>query len=152
MKALKYILLFLFITITSISYACNCVGNPTINDVFKGVDAAFVGEVINVEKINKTDTIILDSVETPYENIYHIYSFKVKKIYKTNKQDYFEDSVVEIITNSKIDRCGFPFELGSEYIVYAYKEKQHNLLNTHICTRTRLYDKKEIAELNRLTD
>ncbi|BET67847.1 hypothetical protein ASA1KI_27650 [Opitutales bacterium ASA1] len=44
---------------------------------------------------------------------------------------------VTICTMASEASCGFPFELGTDYLVYAYSDEDGTLLFTHLCARTR---------------
>lgn len=45
---------------------------------------------------------------------------------------------VEAITGNSGAECGFPFEVGRSYLVYAFSNPKSNKLHASICSRTRL--------------
>ncbi|HZF99857.1 MAG TPA: hypothetical protein VEY71_02595, partial [Chitinophagales bacterium] len=65
---------------------------------------------------------------------------------------------VEVITGLGGGDCGFNFEKGKEYVIYADFKTQFSplgnstekYLSTHTCKRTRLSDKNEIREIQKL--
>lgn len=154
MKALKHIFLFLFITTASVSYACSCIliSKPKVENGLKNSDVVFVGAVIGVEKITEVDSVGSGESKKVFSVSSYIYTFKVEKKYKRKRRRYLRDTIVKIRTGSGGGDCGFPFIKGEKYIVYAQKEKGYKLLTTDICTRTTHYNKKEITELERLTN
>jgi len=52
-----------------------------------------------------------------------------------------EERVLEIETGTGGGDCGFAFESGQNYLVYAYRNKETGRLGTGICTRTQLLSK-----------
>ncbi|MDA1348224.1 MAG: hypothetical protein O3A47_05065 [Chloroflexi bacterium] len=52
---------------------------------------------------------------------------------------------IAIVTASDGARCGYPFDVGGEYLVYAhgYRTEDERLPATGLCTRTRLLEEAE---------
>ncbi len=137
-KIIFTIFFFAFFTVLSASnvIACSCVpqGSESIEtqvkEAFTNSTAVFVGEVVEV--IEKPDAF---SVEV---------KFKVVKSWKNE----FEDTV-SITTGRGGGDCGYHFEVGKKYLIYAGGDK-HNL-KTNICTRTSAFESnKDVAFLNKM--
>jgi hypothetical protein len=137
-KIIFTIFFFAFFTVLNASsvLACSCIlpGSESIDtqvrEAYTNSTAVFVGEV--VEEIEKPDAF---SVEV---------KFKVVKSWKNE----FKDAVL-ITTGRGGGDCGYEFEVGKKYLVYANGDK--NNLRTNICTRTSVFESnKDVAFLNKI--
>ena len=106
--------------------ACTCV-RPSPPDETKAMaDAVFSGTVS-------------DSSPTGDGNV--IYTFEPTVIWKGQIQ-----AVIEVSTAASAATCGDFFDIGVEYIVYAYLD-ENGALTTNMCTRNAPYDADEAAAL-----
>lgn len=135
------IILLVFILLSFKSYSCTCINKLNVKDAIKSNDYIFVG------KVQKIDLVNIESRE------FFKILFEVKSRFKGKIKKY-----ITIHTPPDSNTCGFPFDLKSEYIVYAnlYKnvnvtksKKLKNIIETDICSRTKLYDKTEILKLRK---
>lgn len=117
--------------------ACSCVAPSTNNtrilvrDAYKNSQAIFSGKVLEIVRNDSS------------------YSFLVKmQVRKFWKGKLFKK--IEISTALDSAACGFAFEVGKEYLIYAYKNE--NKLTTNICSRTKLLTAttEDVAFLNKL--
>lgn len=110
--------------------ACTCVQQPPAR-AFKWATAVFVGEVI---EITEGDYV----VEV---------RFKVERSYKGVKR---QQIMVTTSRNSE-GECGFKFDKGRNYLVYAYGKRE--MLDTDMCTRTRALDdaQEDLAVIEKQT-
>jgi len=155
MKTITYILTILTIVLLNFeTKACTCIGESKVKDEIKNKDAVFVGTIAESEEIKIYDTL------SPNKTIYRVrmkYTMVVETIYKGRQ---FSDTAF-IFTGSSGGDCGFNFQIGQKYIVYAghlktadryngevYIDKK-SAFNTNICTRTREYDEQEIKEIEK---
>jgi hypothetical protein len=174
--ALKLILTTIILGLFGQSYACKCNGPGTVKESFKSSELIVYGKVIS------KDTVILS------ETIKEEDAKEVRERLKDSKQklQYFEMTYVlkyelEIIEKYKGNAlrkkiviytpllkasCGYRFEKGKEYLVYASKgnflsmlfrkERENkpyekdNAFWTNHCTRTTEYIKSEADELKLL--
>ncbi|SFX05347.1 hypothetical protein SAMN04487866_101343 [Thermoactinomyces sp. DSM 45891] len=106
--------------------ACSCVpsGDP-IKEADKS-SAVFVGKVVKLER----------------DTNQHIAILHVSKRWKGDL-----DPELIVYTALSEASCGFEFEMGKEYLVYATKENGH--LTTTICSRTKLLSEAQ-ADLDAL--
>lgn len=146
---MQFVTTIIFLLAFQPSFACSCIGEPSVKEQLKKSNYAFTGKVlskklINVEVISKPGMVIQKA-----EYIFQVYkSYKGKLVSDTLK----------IVTGIGKGDCGFLFMVGSEYVVYAvfkdrYYETGSNVqqyLYTNICTRTRLKNDSEIKNLERL--
>jgi hypothetical protein len=138
-KFIFSIVIFAFISVITGSkiLACSCAPSadniPFEEKVKEAVDistAVFSGEVSEVKKEPGT------------------FFVKVKFKVKTAWKNKFVKEIT-ITTGLNDGLCGYNFEVGEEYLIYAYG-KQNNL-GTGICTRTSLLkSNKDITVLNKL--
>jgi len=137
-KIIFTIFFFAFFTVLNASnvFACSCVPQgdesiePQVKEAYTNSTAVFVGEVVEV--IQKPDTFITEV------------KFKVLKSWKNEFKD-----TASITTGRGGGDCGYEFEVGKRYLVYADGDK--NKLRTNICTRTSAFESnKDVAFLNKI--
>jgi len=130
----------LILSLVIISYqnisACTC-NYPDVKSAMKYNDAIFLGKVIAIEKIEKSIIrTINDTVSIPFQNVKLIQ----QKIYKGK----FHMDTIIIQTIDGTGMCGYPFQIGEQYIIYANwttddiinNNRKSQYLHTSICTRT----------------
>jgi hypothetical protein len=100
------------------AHGCSCVPTPPPAQAFQVADAVLMGKVLSIK-------------EGP--SPYHVTAeIEVSKIWKGEK-----DFIIEILTTRDLGAmCGFYFQVGKTYLIYAYKN-QDGLLETNNCTRSR---------------
>ena len=99
--------------------ACTCIEPLSPVEALEEADAVFSGEVINVKQRHNFVKV----------------TFKVSCVWKGKLE-----KDMDVYTSPPTVSCSFPFEKGSEYIVYAYKNRENifkNKLTTNMCRRTK---------------
>jgi hypothetical protein len=127
---------FSIITLTaSDGFACSCVAMPDIpierqvKDAFTKSSSVFVGKVIQVNKLNDYSVTVKFDVEKSWN--------------KTFQKE------ISISTASDSAMCGYEFQVGKKYLVYASGE--NNKLSTNLCTRTAsVVSNKDVTVLNKI--
>lgn len=120
------------------SFACSCVfsAEPVkkqVEEAFLSSEAVFSGEVVEIN-------------ESPTNKYDFIVKFKVAQVWKG-------EAVTEMTINTSKDSamCGYSFEVGKKYLVYA-NGKQDRLATSN-CSRTSVFsrkgDVKYLAKLKR---
>jgi hypothetical protein len=107
----------------SVTYACSCAPPPSVEEELERKTAVFSGKVIDISGPNKR---IFKSSADPVTVL-----LEVDTIWKG-----INESQVIVHTAESSASCGFKFELGKEYLVYAYGDKGD--LQTGLCERTTL--------------
>ena len=109
---------------SSAGLACTCALPPTSSSIEwqvgaarKEAQAVFSGEVVGVS-------------EGPQDSFNVVVRLRVKRSWKGSRADE-----VSIVTGRGGGDCGYPFEVGGSYLVYAYAPKGGSL-GTNICRRT----------------
>ena len=125
----SWLLLSLALTILSIGptegIACSCRQKSSVCNAFGDVKAVFIGKVVEGRGVERlSDTLNAGRDLT--------FTFKVSRGFIGAKAD----QTVQIHTGFGFGDCGFPFEKGEEYLVYAYESGDNNGLSTGVCTRT----------------
>ncbi len=126
MKVAKIILssaivLFLY----NITYACSCAATPSPRQALKEAKAVFVGEVVSKEVFEVKD-------EYGVQPVVRV-KFIVSRVWKG-----VEGTEVIVNTSGYNPACGFNFEKGKKYLVYAYPDRwKLNVFETNICNRTK---------------
>lgn len=126
------------------SYCCSCRRVGILKDQ-KQSDLVFKGQVIEINELKSEETV----TGTDYKVEYRRFEFtiQVTKIYKGKKSKEIGDEITIITTGGGGD-CGYRFDLGVNYLVYAYKtdrklkmelydQKVDEFITTHLCTRTK---------------
>jgi Tissue inhibitor of metalloproteinase len=109
------LLVALFLTLFQLSaFACKC-RQQTIEENMASADHVFSGKVMKIKKSQSSLTVFVRVAK----------QFKGKIRFKT----------IEITTANEPSACGFGFQKGKEYVIYAHNVEK-NLLNTSSCTRT----------------
>ena len=96
--------------------ACSCMGpNPPCSAVWRS-EAVFVAQVVGVEQAQMQRRVHLQVLE----------SFRGPS------------SIVTVVTGSGGGDCGYAFQPGETYLIYAHGNKATGVYSTGICSRTRL--------------
>jgi len=117
--------------------ACSCVGSRLPCEDFWDASAVFSGEVQEVVVITP------EAVAADGTRIYGPISKKIHLSLIEKFSGIGEEKFVEINTGGGGGDCGYNFQKGLKYLVYAYRNEQTGTLSTGICTRTRLLEKAE---------
>lgn len=131
MKTLKQALsICLAIVIISLAaseaLACSCRQKSSVCNAFGDAAAVFVGKVVEGNSVERMS----DMVKAGTKDL--MFTFKVSRAFLGAQMD----QTVKVHTGFGFGDCGFPFEKGEEYIVYAYQSGDTKVLSTGICTRT----------------
>jgi len=125
---------FLIALTASDTFACSCFPQEDLSiekqvkDAYQKSSTVFVGKVVKV--IEKPD--------------FNLVTFKVEKTWNNKFQ-----SEITVSTAKDSAACGYRFEIGKKYLVYADGENKN--LTTNICTRTAsASSNKDIAFLNKI--
>ncbi len=94
------------------AFACSCAGSTPPSEAFGESTAVFAGKVVSIESNNYSKTVHFD-VERAWKGV--------------------TESAITITTGEGGGDCGYGFEEGKEYLVYAYGSES---LTTGICGRT----------------
>lgn len=112
------------------NFACSCIPSPMVKESYERSSAVFVGEVIEI--VQKPDVFFVEV------------KFKIEQ-----KWNEGIGKIVTINTGKGGGDCGYQFEVGKKYLVYASQGNKG--LNTNFCTRTALAENnKDIAVLNKI--
>lgn len=106
----------------SITNACSCAELPSVEEEFERSQAVFSGKVVDVREKRSLKGELTKSV-----------LFEVTNTWRGVKQ-----SQIIITTGQGGGSCGFHFNEGQEYLVYAYESTMYGAksLVTTICDRT----------------
>ena len=119
------------------AFACSCMDPGTPCEAYGQAAAVFVGTVTGVRDSQRQQA----TDWTPMA-----FKFSVEQAYLG-----VAGSEVEIFTGSGGGDCGYTFQTGQRYLVYAYRYKDK--LSTGICTRTKPFSRatEDIAFLGTLS-
>ncbi|HAX80395.1 MAG TPA: hypothetical protein DCY88_32310 [Cyanobacteria bacterium UBA11372] len=97
------------------AYACSCIpSNP--QQSFESAQAVFAGRVIDVIQPNPDSEVQV--------------RFEVSRIWKGQKRPQ-----IVVMTSSSSASCGYSFQAGEQYLVYASRQKSQ--LETGLCSGTK---------------
>ena len=117
--AVALIVLGLLVLLPDCASACSCIGfggsqQEITEQALSDSAAVFSGEVADVEKQGSTATVTL----------------RVSEVWKGPEQ-----GTLEMSTPSQEPACGYPFEEGQEYLVYAYGKE--GPFKVDLCSETK---------------
>lgn len=119
LSAFGMLVLTLVSTITAPTSACSCIRPPEAPIALAASTAVFLGKVTAIER-GKNSLQVTIEVDRAWKGI-------------TTK-------TVNISTAENGAACGYHFEIGKSYLIYAHgdkpKEGEQPKLSTNICTRT----------------
>ena len=95
--------------------ACSCAPAPPPQEALQQAAAVFTGTVVGVDTAGVTNTVRL----------------RVERSWKGAKC-----GEVTVVTSADSAACGYDFQVGQSYLVYA--ERQKGKLNASLCSRTSL--------------
>ena len=85
--------------------------------------AVFVGTVVSSKNAKSTGQYDFNSREV---------KFSVEEAFKG-----LSSTEVSVFTGWGGGDCGYPFQIGQQYLIYAYKDEKTGRFGTSICSRTR---------------
>jgi hypothetical protein len=169
MKArIKILILLLSVIISNQAIACDCIIINSVEKEFNKSDYVLTGKVLSVSFIqileNGNNPQILTSKFLKEFDIFKgrilaEYRIEVIEIYKGKKR--IKEINIYTGRNGGGD-CGYYFKIGEKYLIYSFEDswevklfgehsrKYKNILYTDICTRTKIFNKKEIEEIKLL--
>lgn len=114
----------MFVAAPTSSYACSCAELPSVEEELLHSEAVFSGKVIDIQQKKHLKGYLTKTV-----------LFEIEATWKGGSQ-----SQVIVTTGSGGGDCGFDFEKGREYLVYASESSMYGKkeLVTILCDRTRL--------------
>ena len=122
---------------------CSCISPGTLAEAIADADAVI--EVVP-SAVRDTALAVDSSVAGPRNSRYRIYTMLVQRRWKGVKRDS-----VQIMTGTGGGDCGYRFEVGVRYVVFARQGAKY--LGTSICSRTKPaaeLSKGELAALGRI--
>lgn len=122
---MKILLLFVGILLLATkSYACSCM-RYDIKKAYEDYDVVFAGEVVRIKKHWAKESGFF----SPYKIKKPI--FKISKSYKGVDAREFE-----VVKENHSAACGYPFEVGVEYAVFAYFDEEESKYRVSSCSPT----------------
>ena len=122
-KVKVFVLLgFLLAVFSSNVNACDCITSGKPCHDYWGAAAVFTGTVVYSSRINIK--------RGEYEDTQRLVRFNIEQAFRGVRADE-----VEVMTGLGESDCGYGFQLGGRYLVYAYEDGDK--LSTSICSRTR---------------
>ncbi|TWI84239.1 hypothetical protein [Chitinophaga japonensis] len=123
-KQYRNILLTIFLTLTGAanSFACSCQGEASVSESVKHAGIVFSGQVTSISFTTNYDslgiTVTGDTSKIHFNWREHptaVVKIKINKIYKGQ----LVADTLTILTPSNGAACGYRFQAGEKYIVYA---------------------------------
>jgi hypothetical protein len=132
---------------TALVLACSCAAIPPIREGVLRSDVVVTGDVVSI------DTVTIEPRSDGHTRQMIRYGILPEKFFKGDHAD-----TLFVLSGRDVSECGFMFEIGKQYIVYATKadvsdpgsDVLHAVNVTSRCTRTRLYTEAEVRELELL--
>jgi hypothetical protein len=103
------------------AFSCTCAPKASVEKALSLSDAVFVGRLL--ARHDARFEVLPGLSSSGFS-----FMFEVEKLFKGALS-----SEVAVLTGNGRGDCGYRFEVGEKYLVYAYGDKE---LRTNICTRT----------------
>lgn len=173
--------IFLVLTIAGLwghTYACKREGPPTVEQSFKGAAVIVSGKVLSKDLVSVAETMNADKAGYVKEKLKADkgkleffesgFIYKIQLEIRENYKGGITRDILTIFTTITSGSCGFKFDVGRSYLVYASKrssiyfpfldssenngqfEKENTFWTNHCSRTTEYYSKSEIDELRRL--
>lgn len=101
----------------NIAFACSCAGPRSASEVYQDSDAVFVGKAVDISKEDRFNMVQFD-VDMAWKGV--------------------PDDSVMLLTADSDAACGYDFEQGRDYLVYAHAGPKY--LETGLCGRTQPFE------------
>lgn len=141
--------------------ACSCVGETAVKDAVKSADAVVFGQILSSETIKTYDTLYLGTNTPKNSPLFMKVEVRFKVLVLKKHKGKFKSDTLTIVTGAGGGDCGYEFEVGKKYVIYAYDSNQNgfhkpkklpsNTFFTDICTRTTFDTEKEIEQIKKVT-
>lgn len=134
MNKLAVMIILQLIFFTGELIACSCMGSESVKEAFKRSQVVFYGTVVSCEPFELKRQPLGEGFIEIY-NHYEV-AFEVTEWFKGTPTE-----IQLIYTGTGGGDCGFNFQTGQQYIVYAsqegvYMELGQSKMETNICDRT----------------
>jgi hypothetical protein len=117
--------------------ACSCAYGETVCDAYQKASAVFIGIPLS---------------EAPASSQHEVYALGKGKETVTWQEKLFRFSIeesfkgiggteIEVQTGLGGGDCGYAFQKGERYLIYAYRDSKTNRFHTSICTRTSMFSR-----------
>jgi len=106
----------------TLSWACDCAANPPPKEALKKATAVFSAKVVKIEEAGLQRSV----------------SLEVLRAWKG-----VEEKKLVVSTAKSSASCGYAFQEGKTYLIYAYQEDKAPMLRVSQCSRTQTLDKAE---------
>lgn len=137
-------LFFIICTSTASALACSCLAERSTCLAYGESKAVFVGKVTEGKSAELMSEMLKGRLKTGAKD--QEFKFTVSRAFAGVKAG----ESLTIHTGFGFGDCGFPFQAGEEYVVYAYQNEEGQLA-TNICTRTRKATPEHIRDLAALS-
>ncbi|HEX8847179.1 MAG TPA: hypothetical protein VF791_21220 [Pyrinomonadaceae bacterium] len=108
--------------------ACSCFAGGPPCQSYVNTQAVFVGTPTEVTRT----TVKLKSGDREYDYAQRLFTFRVEEAFRG-----VDAAEVRVATGQGGGDCGYNFQIGERYIVYANRMEGTDFYGTSICTRTR---------------
>ena len=107
---------------------CSCIGSGPPCQAYGNTSAVFVGTPTGVSQT----TVKADRVGDQFNYPQRLFTFRVEEAFRG-----VEAVEVQVMTGMGGGDCGYNFQIGERYLVYAGRDANSDVYGTSICTRTR---------------
>lgn len=143
------------------AFSCSCGADLPIKEEFNRQGLVVSGRIISSElvEIDSTGEVVVQNERDYFKYQFRRYHLVIKEVYKGQ----FSQDTIAIYSSVSDASCGYYFEVDKSFLVYGIDHEVRdtkdqpelpsgkNLIWTHLCTRTKEYDKKEANKLKRLS-
>lgn len=128
-----FLFVFFFVAAATVE-ACSCMATGAPCQSFWTTEAVFSGQVTEIKE--SSQQVITEDTKRSFAFPKKTIRFAVGEAFRGANE-----KILEVETGMGGGDCGFAFETGQSYLVYAYRNRETGKLGTGICTRTQLLAK-----------
>ena len=106
----------------TVSWACDCAVPPPPKEALKKATAVFSAKVVKIEEAGLQRSVTVEVLRT-WKGV--------------------DEKKIVVSTAKSGASCGYGFQEGKTYLIYAYQEEKAPMLRVSLCSRTQAIDKAE---------
>jgi hypothetical protein len=142
------IVLILTLFLSGHALACWCLegGGPACQEAWKtGVDAIFLGRVVKIDRIQGDLGMPAGAASRTSTGKFNRVTFEIEEVYRGDSS-----KTLQVLTAGDEGGCGYPFENGETYLVFAASHETQLTVSLCSATRPAKYATADIAYLQSL--
>ena len=127
--------LVLLLAAGDVAKACSCFGPQPVCSAYFGTPVIFRGTVLEMT-LERSSLQTIRNLDGTISQVVRPGIYKVRVAVSESFRGVEGRHELTVYTNEQSSACGFPFEVGMEYVVFTYQNKGEDQLWTSKCSNT----------------